>query len=85
MVLINEGAVEKLHPPELRGFLVITVNIEFLNAALDRLSSNLIGNLFFMTPSDHLICNRLDHKAFADHTATLTELLQSPSPRQTIR
>jgi len=80
MMLVNEGAVEKLNPPQLRGYLVITVNIEFLNDALDRLSTNLKGNLFFMTPSGHLICNRLDHQAFADHAAVLTELLQGPSP-----
>jgi len=80
MMLVNEGADEKLYPPQLRGYLVITVNIEFLNAALDRLSANLKGSLFFMTPSGHVVCTRLDHQEFSHHADELAELLQSPSP-----
>lgn len=80
MLLVDEGFEEKDTHPKLRGYLVITVNIEFLNEALDRLSGKMKGSLFFMTPSGHLVCTRNEHQMFIEHAAVLTELLQSPLP-----
>lgn len=58
MMLIDASANEKTSQPELRGFLFITADIDFLKTALAKLSAETKGHLFFITPAGSVIASQ---------------------------
>jgi signal transduction histidine kinase/ActR/RegA family two-component response regulator len=58
MLLVDTSAHEKTAKPGLHGFLFITVDIDFLKNALQKLSAETKGHLFFSTPEGNVIASQ---------------------------
>jgi signal transduction histidine kinase/ActR/RegA family two-component response regulator len=58
MMLVDTSSNEKVTLPKLRGYLFITTNIDFLKTALEKLSTETKGQIFFTTPEGTIIASQ---------------------------
>ena len=55
LLLVDQSVNEKTSPPQLRGYLAITVSLDFLDKILEDLHSKTKGSLFFISTSKAII------------------------------
>ncbi|WP_136810322.1 ATP-binding protein [Desulfosediminicola flagellatus] len=57
ILLIDASSHEKTTAPKLRGYLVLTVNTDFLSRTIKKLSPTTRGHVFFILPSGSVVSN----------------------------
>lgn len=80
IMLVDAGMEEKSSTPKLRGFLTITIDIDFLRKGMERLNPATKGHIFFTTPSGMMVAGHDPRHIHDIISPELLRVLQEKTP-----